>query len=303
MDAGAPLRREEMGELDRFRPALAGLPGDLAERLVLQDEERRPAGPEGVLLAPEPELAEHGEAGVVELVVAAHAPGRVHVDLAEAGVVLDQPRAELAMPFQPPELGELRAEQLLDLPEVADIVERVLGHPRRERPHAPVGLLRTFLQREAEVSRQDVVEAELRVADQPRRPHRVEQARRLEMVPVVEQVQVVVRGVEDQLVLVERLPDRFEVEVRQRVDEIGAVRDGDLQQAELLRIGMEAVGLGIDADPRSILDAGREVAQFGGGLNHWRGPSRKPASSPRREVGDPRPALGTRLAPAPEPVF
>ena len=75
----------------------------------------------------------------------------------------------------------------------------------------------------------------------------------------IEQVEIVVGGVEDDLVPVERLPDGFEMQVRKGVHQAFLARDGDLEKAELFRVGVQAVGLGIHSRPGRGMHPGGEV--------------------------------------------
>jgi hypothetical protein len=49
--------------------------------------------------------------------------------------------------------------------------------------------------------------------------------------------------------IIHGLPQRFEVEIGQRVDEVLTTGNSHLKQAKLLRIGMQRVSLRIESDP------------------------------------------------------
>ena len=105
------------------------------------------------------------------------------------------------------------------------------------------------------------------------------------MVALEQEPKVVVCGVEDDLVVIHRLPDRFQVEVGEGIHEDGFARDGDLEQAQLLRVGMEGVRFGVECDPFGLPNACGEIPQLGGGADHGAGKMRKGDAEVKRNRG------------------
>ena len=128
------------------------------------------------------------------------------------------------------------------------VVAGVILHLPGERTAGPVGFLRAFDQLDAEVLLHQGREREFRVAGQPRRDHRVEHGAGLGEPGPAHEPQVVIRAVEDQELAGEHLEKRPEIEARQRIDQDVPLIEGNLDEAELLEVAMEAVGLRIHRD-------------------------------------------------------
>jgi hypothetical protein len=58
---------------------------------------------------------------------------------------------------------------------------------------------------------------------------------------------------------VEGLPERFEVDVGERIDEDDLSRNGYLEKAELLRIRMQAIRFCIDGRPRGVVHPAGQI--------------------------------------------
>ena len=66
----------------------------------------------------------------------------------------------------------------------------------------------------------------------------------------------------------QRVQQRGQVEIGERVDELVGVGESDLHQADLLVVAVQAVGLGVHAGAIGGGDAGGEIGQSGLSLNH-----------------------------------
>jgi hypothetical protein len=116
--------------------------------------------------------------------------------------------------------------------------------------------LRALLQFHAEEAPDQAVEAEFLQPEQPCGEHGVEHGRRGEPLAAVEQAQVVVAPVQQQFAVGQGGPERAKVQPGQRVHQYIAPRDAQLDQAQFLGVGMEAVSLGVERDPGRSLQAG-----------------------------------------------
>ena len=85
-----------------------------------------------------------------------------------------------------------------------------------------------------------------------------------------QQTQIIVSAVHDQFVPHQRVEQGIEIDRRQRVDEIVTGDRADLDQANLFRVGVQAVRLCIDSDPGATLEAIQEFGQFCFRINHAR---------------------------------
>jgi hypothetical protein len=68
--------------------------------------------------------------------------------------------------------------------------------------------------------------------------------------------------------MIQNLPQRFEVQIRQGINQDRLPWNGNLEQTKLLRIGMKTVRLGIQGDPWSLTNATGEISQILCGANH-----------------------------------
>ncbi len=143
-------------------------------------------------------------------------------------------------------------------------------HFFRERPARPVGFLRAFVEFHAEKFFHEIAQAELRFAQQPCGEHGVENGQRREFMMLPQQPQIVVGGMKNHLVRVERGEERIKVDWRERVHQFVAGDGADLDEADLFGIRVEAVGLGVEGEPGSLLNDRQERRQFYVGINHFR---------------------------------
>src|SRR5579859_2954579 len=109
------------------------------------------------------------------------------------------------------------------------VIARVRFHFFRQGSHGPISLLRAFFECDAEKLRHEIGEAELRDAEQPARKHRVKNGAGNELMVLAQQAQIVIRTMHDEFMLAESLEQGAEIDWCQRVDEIIAVRSGNLQ--------------------------------------------------------------------------
>ncbi len=75
---------------------------------------------------------------------------------------------------------------------------------------------------------------------------------------------------EDQGRGAERVEERRQVQVSQRVDELVSVVQADLHEAEPLRERVEAVCLCVESDPLNATEGEDELFEGGGGLDQRR---------------------------------
>ena len=92
-------------------------------------------------------------------------------------------------------------------------------------------------------------ESELLVTEQAGGGHGVENFAGNKMKCFAEHAQVVVRSVEDQFAIAQRIEQGADVQAGERIDQKIAGFQTELQQAELLGIGVETIGFGIDSNP------------------------------------------------------
>ena len=129
------------------------------------------------------------------------------------------------------------------------IVPGVTLHSLGQRTQGPIGFLRTLLQFDAEVFLDQVAEPKLPQAKQARGQHGIEDGAGHELVVLAQEPQVVVRAVHDQFVAGQGIKQRVEVKTGQRINEPVTGEGADLDQADLFRVGMQAVCLGVHRHP------------------------------------------------------
>ncbi len=147
--------------------------------------------------------------------------------------------------------------------QVDDVGRRVRGHRRRERPLAPVRALVRLVERDADARGEERGEADLLLADELRRDHRVEERRRAEAVAAEEQAQVVVGPVQEERPRREPREERREVDAGERVHEERVGAEADLHEAYLFVVVVEGIGLRVERDGRAGLrvEAGEEAGE------------------------------------------
>ena len=139
-------------------------------------------------------------------------------------------------------------------------VEKLL---RRERPFGPVGALVTFIRLHAEMPLQQSAQPDLLVSQQAGRPHRIEEILEGEGEIPPQAKQIVFGGVEDffNLGSSKNRGQQGQIGQRQGVQEVVFLRGGELNQADLLLVGVQTVGLGIHRDGRLLLKVFNQGAQ------------------------------------------
>ena len=126
-------------------------------------------------------------------------------------------------------------------------------------------------------------QAELSLPQQPAREHGVENRARHKVVVLAEKPQIVIRAMHDEFMLAQRFQERAKVNARQRIDQFISVRRGDLDEANLLRVGVEAVSFGIEGNPRGAVEARHQFVQLQVVINHLHRQYKVKPKSPKEE--------------------
>ena len=142
-----------------------------------------------------------------------------------------------------------------------DVGGRVRGHRGRERPFAPVGPLVGLVECDADARGEKRREADLLLAEELRRDHRVEERARAEAVRAEEEPQVVVGPVHQERPRRETREERREVDGRERVREERVGADPHLHEADLLEVVVEGVGLRVERDGRGAIQPPEQAAE------------------------------------------
>jgi len=87
---------------------------------------------------------------------------------------------------------------------------------------------------------------------------------------LAQQPQIVIRRVHDEFMGVKRVEKRIKIDSGQRINQPVAGHGADLDQADFFRVGVQAVGLGVERKPVGGLDGGQQRGEFGVGVNHAR---------------------------------
>ena len=85
-----------------------------------------------------------------------------------------------------------------------------------------------------------------------------------------EQAQIVIRRVKNELATVEYIEQRIEIDGRERVNEFIAPGGADLDEADFFRIGVEAVGFGVEREPLGGAEFRQQCREFYIIINHVR---------------------------------
>ena len=83
-----------------------------------------------------------------------------------------------------------------------------------------------------------------------------------------QQAQIVIRRVKNKFMRVEHVKQRIKIYFRERVNQHVAVGDADLNQADFFRIGVQAVGLGVEREPRGGFECGQQRGELYVSVNH-----------------------------------
>ena len=189
--------------------------------------------------------------------------------------------ATLLVPRHPPPLEHLPAQALGQGFQVAGVVHSVAQLRVAQGPARPVRLLRILGEGHVQELLRKGGQPDLFDAQQLRRDHGVEHlAAGPEALPRAQQAQVVVGAVQDQPLVRQDFDETAEVQLRQRIDDEVRVSDGELDQADLLRVVVQAVGFGIQRHRTHSAQALHQAPQRRGFANVdvLRGLSRSRAS-------------------------
>jgi hypothetical protein len=266
--AFAAARGEKAGDGVIHLPAGRRSFGDVDHGVRGEDEEGGAVGGHGLLLAPVPEFAEDGKGVAVQAVAALDAPDLIGVGGPEHRAVVEQLDAHLPVPLEAAFGGEFGGQEVGERLEMPGVVARVILHPGREGAPGPVGLLRALLQLYPEKPLHQAAQPELAHAQDPGGQHGVEDGRGRKPMVLAHQPQVVVRPMQDQLVPGENLKNRLQPDAGQGIDQLVSPRNAHLNQAELFRVGMQAVRLRINGNPGGGDELGQESVQFLVRINH-----------------------------------
>jgi len=151
---------------------------------------------------------------------------------------------------------------------VTRVVTCVILHSLRKRALCPVGFLRSLFQRHSERLRHEILQAKFHHAQQARGNHGIENPVRHEVVVLAQQAEIVVAAVQQQFAPAQCLPQRCEVNVRQRIHENVRAGKAELEQAELRRVGVQAVSLCVQGDPFRRTQVGQKVDKPIRSVNH-----------------------------------
>lgn len=260
-DAGAAAGRDVPGDV-RGRVFVFGAAFREEEKeFVAEDEVGGVAGGDGRCFAPAPESAENRQSAWIQAVGSFDAPGVWIGGEVRSAAILNETGAGLRMPLQASMTVEVLPEVFGDGVEMAGVVSSVLDHAGRQRASGPVGLLDSLVQGQTQERAGQVMEGELGPPEEPGGHHGVEDLVRHKTAELGEEAQVVVGPVEDQFPVVQGFPEGLEMKTCERVDEGILTGDADLQQAEFLRIRMQAIRLGVEGDPIGQAQAGGKGGQ------------------------------------------
>jgi hypothetical protein len=85
-------------------------------------------------------------------------------------------------------------------------------------------------------------------ADHPRSDNAVEDSLRNEIQIAPEQSEIVIRPVEHNRLVRERVAQRRKIDIRQRIDNEIAARNADLKQAKFFAVAVKTVRFGVESD-------------------------------------------------------
>ena len=218
--------------------------------------ECRPVPGTGLGVAPVPERPEQRPAAAGEGGVAGQTPEVLLVALTGLAGSLHHAVSGLAVPIEASEFLEPCAEDAGELGQEADVVERVFDHLVGEGALGPVRLARGLGKGDAEVFLHQAGQTELGLAAESCRDHCVEDVLVGEFPRAAEQAQVVVRVVEEDRLPLEGGEEFLKRQPRQGIDQaqiggksgLGLLAPSALDEAELLKVAVQAVGLGVESD-------------------------------------------------------
>jgi len=137
---------------------------------------------------------------------------------------------------------------------------------------SPIVALIAFVGVHAEMLFQQGAQSYLRPAEDPRGPHGIEEIMDAEAEVAQEHGCIVIHGVKDffHLRIGQQLAQRTQVGNKQRVNQAILVRGGKLNQAHLLAVGVQTVGLGIQGHALLALADANQRRQLFGVFQHAR---------------------------------
>jgi len=132
------------------------------------------------------------------------------------------------------------------------IVDSVLPHALREGAFAPIGALEFLLQMDVEFVFKQAAKPDTFPAQNTGSDHRVKEVAEPEAEVSAQGQQVIFGGVEDRfdLGIGKDLLKQGNILQNKRIYQVVMSGDGELDQADLLSVGKQAVGLGIDCNDR-----------------------------------------------------
>jgi hypothetical protein len=105
-------------------------------------------------------------------------------------------------------------------------------------------------------------------AQKPRGEHRIENRGRRELMMFFQQAQIIIRRVKNKFVGVERIEQRIEIYLRERINQFVAIGDTDLDQADFFGIRVETIGFGVEREPSGGAEFRQQRGKFFVGVNH-----------------------------------
>lgn len=227
MGEGSPVGRESR---------LGGGGGDGDHLFMAEDKERWAIGGDGLSFTPMPNRPEHGHSAPRKPVAAFDSPHSIRIFLHHGGAYLDEPLAGFLQPGQPALFLQILDQQLAEGPEKADVIQGVFGHPFGQRPDGPVRFSGSLFEMDSEQLAGERDESKLGTAEQTRGDHGVDGRLGHEARRSVQQSQIVIAPVEYQGSIAQAVPKRAQVAWRERVHQLRAVLNGDLDQTKLFGI-------------------------------------------------------------------
>ena len=142
------------------------------------------------------------------------------------------------------------------------VVLRVTFHALGERAFGPVHFLGTFFERGADHPADQVGQTELGVTEKACRPHGVEEGGGFELKMFPQEPQIIVGTMKNELAGSQGGEKSRQVYRDEWIQDHIPVGNADLDQAQLGRIGIKTVGLGIDGNPFCLLKVRQKRRQF-----------------------------------------
>jgi len=195
------------------------------------------------------------------------APVPFRIETVLGGRQIGQRGERLEGLLQPILRGQLGQQPVAQRRQVVRVHLRVEELVRRQRARRPVGPLEALFGANAKLVGQDIPQPDRLPATDPRGEHRVENRGEGELEIALQGHHVVFGGVKDDLDgrVGQQGAQRAQIVDRQRIDDVVLVAGGELDQAHLLIIGVQAVGFGVDGQQRvglQFVDQAHQVASM-----------------------------------------